>query len=67
MKLFPLCKQVGKTLMQIFKRARYQISYSSSTSPYFEASKKVRVNSGGMDPWAKVWEEVNEIKNSHKS
>ena len=53
--------------MQTFKRVRYQISYSSGTSPYFEASKKVRVNSGGMDLWAKVREEVKEIKNSHKS
>ena len=53
--------------MQTFKRVRYQISYSSGTSPYFESSKKVRVNSGGMDPRDKVREEVNEIKNSHKS
>ena len=53
--------------MQTFKRVCYQISYSSGTSPYFEASKKVRVNSGGMDPRDKVREEVNEIKNSHKS
>ena len=53
--------------MQTFKRVRYQISYSSGTSPYFEASKKVKVNSGGMDPRAKVQEEFNEIKNLHKS
>ena len=53
--------------MQIFKRARYQISYSSSTSPYFEASKKVRVNSEGIDPRAEALKEVNKIKNSHKS
>ena len=53
--------------MQTFKQVRYQISYSSGTSRYFEALKKVRVNSGGMDPQAKVREEVNEIKNSHKS
>ena len=53
--------------MQTFKRVRYQISYSSGTPPYFEVLKKARVNSGGMDPWAKVREEVNEIKNSHES
>ena len=53
--------------MQTFKLTRYQISYSSGAPPYFEASRKVRVNSGSMDPWAKVWEEVNEIKNLHKS
>ena len=52
--------------MQTFKQVRYQVSYSSGTSPYFEASKKVRANSGSMDPQAKVQEEVNEIKNSHK-
>ena len=52
--------------MQTFKRVRYQISYSSGTSPYFEASKKVKVNNGGMDPRAKVREEFNEIKNLHK-
>ena len=53
--------------MQIFKQVRYQISYSSGTSPYFEASKKVKVNNGGMDPRAKALKEVNKIKNSHKS
>ena len=53
--------------MKTFKQVRYQISYSSGTPPYFEVLKKARVNSGGMDPWAKVREEVNEIKNSHES
>ena len=45
--------------MQTFKQARYQISYSYGTSPYFEALRKERVSNGGMDPWAKVREEVN--------
>ena len=50
-----------------FKQVRYQISYSFGTSPYFETSRKVRINSGGMDPCARALKEVNEIKNSHKS
>ena len=44
------------------KQVCYQVSYSFGTPPpYFEASRKVRINSRGMDPRAKASKEVDEI------